>query len=142
MGSADTPSFLSSETIVAGLLPRSSTGTRAPAEIRSRISCAFLSDTPLRINDRATSTGCEMAFATRMRLVTGESEWPRRAVGVFPRRPSASFNDNLVDIGFYHQLSTDRIEPGAGQRAWIQTLDVGLAHMKNAPSLRYFPNNL
>jgi len=142
MGSADTPSFLSSETIVVGLLPRSSTGTRAPAEIRSRISCAFLSDTPLRIKDRATSTGCEMAFATRMKLVTGESEWPRQAAGVFPRRPSASFNDNLVDIGFYQQLSTERIESGAGERAWVQTLNVSLAYMKNTPSLRYLPNDL
>src|ERR1043166_2585831 len=94
---ADTPRFLSSEAIAAALEPRISTGTRAPAEIRSRISCAFLSETPHRIRNRATSTGREMAFARRMKLVAGEAEGLRRPAGILSRRPSASLNDNLVD---------------------------------------------
>src|ERR1043166_234626 len=112
---AVTPSFLSSDEISNGLLPRSSTGTRDPAEIRSRISCAFLSDTPLLIRKRATSTGCEMAFARRMKLVAGESEWLRGTSDVFPRRSSASLNDNFIDIGFYQQLSANCIEAGASK---------------------------
>src|SRR5215470_13133151 len=101
IASADTPSLLSSEASAVGVLPRRSTGTRAPAEIRSRISCAFLNDTPLRTRRRTTSTGCGIALARRIKLAAGESEWLRRPAGVLPRRPSASFNDNLVDIGFY-----------------------------------------
>src|ERR1043166_1127811 len=135
--SADTPNFLNSEAIAARLLPRSSTGTRAPVEIRSRISCAFLNDTPLLIRKRATSTGCEMAFARRMKLTAGESEWLRGAPGVFPRRSSASLKDNFVDIGFYQQLSANCIEAGASKCSWAQTVNMGLAHMKNTANPGY-----
>jgi hypothetical protein len=60
-----------------------------------------------------------MAFACKMKLMAGESEWLRGAAGVFPRRSSASLKDNFLDIGFYQQLSSNGIEAGASKRPWM-----------------------
>jgi hypothetical protein len=70
------------------------------------------------------------------------SERLRDPAAVFPRRPSASFNDNFVDIGFFHQLSTNRIKARPAKRAWIEPIDMRSAYEKDPADPRYTPKHL
>ena len=64
--------------------------------------------------------------------MTWEPEDLRRSAGVFPRRPSASRNDNLVDIGLLQKLAGYGIEASSPERATMQTIDMSPADMEHA----------
>jgi len=61
-----------------------------------------------------------------------EPEDFRRSSGVFPRRPSASFNDNLVDICLLQELAAYGIEASPAERAAMQPIDMSPADVKDA----------
>src|SRR5262245_33157866 len=139
---ADTPSSDSSVVTALALSPESSTGTHAPSEIRFKISCAFRSDTPRRTSTRASSTGRVISFATRTTLMVWESEGFRRSAGVFPRRPSASLNDNLVDIRLLQELAGYGIEASAPERTTMQAIDMSPADMEHAAHSGHLADDL
>ena len=64
--------------------------------------------------------------------MTWEPEDLRPSAGVFPRRPSASRNDNLVDIGLLQELAGYGIEASAPERTTMQTIDMSPADMEHA----------
>ena len=55
-----------------------------------------------------------------------------RSSRVFARGPSASFNDNLVDIGLLQELAAYGIEAGASKRAATQPIDMRPADVEQA----------
>src|SRR5262249_34015049 len=124
------------------LSPESSTGTQAPSETRFRTSCAFRNDTPRRTSTRASSTGRAISFATSTTLMVWEAEDFWRSPGVFPGRPSASFNDNLVDICFLQTLASDGIEASPPERAAIQAVDMSSANMEHPAPSGHFADDL
>lgn len=71
-----------------------------------------------------------------------EAEGFWRSSGVFAGRPSASFNDNLVDIGLLQQLAAYGIEPGTPERAATQPIDVRPADVEQAAHPGYLADDL
>ena len=61
-----------------------------------------------------------------------EPEDFRRSAGVFVCRPSASFNDNLVDIGLLQKLAGYGVEASPPECATVQAIDMSSADMKDA----------
>jgi hypothetical protein len=55
-----------------------------------------------------------------------------RSSGVFACRPSASFNDNLVDISLLQELAAYGIEAGTPERAATQPIAVRPADVEQA----------
>jgi hypothetical protein len=74
--------------------------------------------------------------------MTWEPEDLRRLAGVFPRRPSASLNDNLVDIGLLQELAGYGIEANAPERATTQAIDMSPADMEHAAHSGHLADDL
>jgi hypothetical protein len=47
-------------------------------------------------------------------------------------------NNNFFDIGFFQELTADRIQSGPAKRSRLQTLHVSAIDMENASNLRHF----
>jgi len=62
----------------------------------------------------------------------GEADWSWDFSFVPSRCPSASLNDDFIDIGFFQQFPANRIETGSAERPWTQTADVSSIDMQNA----------
>lgn len=71
-----------------------------------------------------------------------EAEDLWRSSGVFARRPSASFNDNLVDIGLLQELAAYGIEASTSERAATQPIDVRPADVEQAAHPGYLADDL
>jgi hypothetical protein len=61
-----------------------------------------------------------------------EPEDFRWSAGIFPGRPSASLNDNLVDIGLLQELAGYGIEASPPERAATQPINMSSADMELA----------
>jgi len=61
-----------------------------------------------------------------------EPEDFRRSAGIFPGRPSASLNDNLVDIGLLQELAGYGIEASPPKRAATQPINMNSANVEHA----------
>ena len=74
--------------------------------------------------------------------MTWEPEDLRRSAGVFPRRPSASFNDNLVDIGLLQEPASYGIEACPPKRTTTQPVDMSSADMEHTAHSGHLADDL
>jgi hypothetical protein len=65
-----------------------------------------------------------------------------RSPGVIPGRPSASFNDNLVDIGLLQELASDGIEASPPKCTTMQAIDMSPADMEHAAHSGHLADDL
>src|SRR5262245_59070401 len=65
-----------------------------------------------------------------------------RSSGVFAGRPSASFNDNLVDIGLLQELAAYGIEACTSKRAAMQVMDMSSSDLKDAADPSHLADDL
>src|ERR1700741_4990983 len=79
--------------------------------------CALRNDIPCSTSTRATLTGCSISRGVSLTLTMGESDRSWAFPGVPPRRPSASLNEDGVDMVYFirqlEELSPNRIEARA-----------------------------
>jgi hypothetical protein len=77
-----------------------------------------------------------MSPPRRINLTLGKADRARARAFVPARRPSASLNDNLVDIRFLQQFATDGVKAGATERSRLETFDMDAVEVQDAPNPR------